>query len=118
MASLIDASETNMLKEMEKLEKKHLDDAIKLLSLFQEKHKYHIIDLQFIEKISRWVNDAQIKIKINVNESNFQAKKLHSLLNEFEVKLDACERPNLDKIVTKYIPCNNFGKIKYPYASL
>ena len=39
MASLIDTNETNMLKEMEKLEKKHLDEAIKVMLLFQEKFK-------------------------------------------------------------------------------
>jgi hypothetical protein len=101
MALLIDTSETNMLKEMEKLEKRHLDDAIKALGQFQDKFKYNLVDLQFIEKISRWLNEAQIKIKINVNESNARAKELNAKLAEFELKLDACRNPTLDKLEVK-----------------
>lgn len=99
MATLIDKNETNLLKEMEKLEKKQLDEAIKLMSQFQDKFKYHLIDLQFIEKISRWLNDTQIKIKTQVNASNSQAKRLSQMIVEFDKRLDACEKPNLDKLV-------------------
>ena len=99
MASLIDTNETNMLKEMEKLEKKHLDEAIKVMLLFQEKFKFHLVDLQFIEKISRWLNDTQVKIKTEVNASNSQAKNLNKLVNQFEISIEACLKPNLDKIV-------------------
>lgn len=99
MALLIDTNETNMLKEMEKLEKRHLDEAIKVMSTFQDKFKFHLIDLQFIEKISRWLNDTQIKIKTNVNDCNAQAKKLSKLIEDFDVRIDACKYPNLDKIV-------------------
>ena len=99
MASLIDTNETNMLKEMEKLEKKHLDEAIKVMLLFQEKFKFHLVDLQFIEKISRWLNDTQVKIKTEVNASNSQAKNLNKLVNQFEISIEACLKPNLDKMV-------------------
>ncbi|RNA29598.1 coiled-coil domain-containing protein [Brachionus plicatilis] len=97
MALLIDNNETSMLKEMEKLEKKHLDEAIKVMTQFQEKFKYNLIDLQFIEKIGRWLNNTQIKIKSSVNESNASAKELNSLIEEFDVWIDACKHPNLDK---------------------
>ena len=88
-----------MLKEMEKLEKKHLDEAIKLMTQFVDRFKYHLVDLQFIEKISRWLNETQVKIKTHVNESNKNAKRLSNLILEFESKIDACDKPNLDKIV-------------------
>ena len=51
MAALIDTNETMLLKEMERLEKKHLDEAVRLMAQFQDKFKYHLVDLQFIEKI-------------------------------------------------------------------
>lgn len=97
MALLIDTNETSMLKEMEKLEKKHLDEAIKVMTQFQEKFKYNLFDLQFIEKIGRWLNNTQIKIKSCVNESNASAKELSNFIDEFAVWIDACRHPNLDK---------------------
>ena len=99
MAVILDSNETMMLKDMEKLEKRHLDEAIKVMTNFQEKFKYHLVDLQFIEKISRWLNDTQIKIKTDVSASNSQAKALTKMISEFEMRIDACEKPNLDKIV-------------------
>jgi hypothetical protein len=97
MSVIIDTNETNMLKEMEKLEKKNLDEAIKLMNQFQDKFKYHLVDLQFIEKISRWLNETQVKIKTHVNESNKNAKNLSAMIADFERKIDACERPSLDR---------------------
>ena len=98
MATLIDNSEIVLLKELEKLEKRHLDEAAKVIVQFQDKFKYHLVDLQFIEKISRWLNETQIKIKTVVNGSNLQAKELSQLIAEYEVRIEACERPNLDKM--------------------
>lgn len=106
MAAIIDSNETIMLKDMEKLEKRHLDDAIKVMANFQEKFKFHLVDLQFIEKISRWLNDTQIKIKTDVSASNSQAKALNKMISEFEMRIDACERPNLDKIVSQNFNSN------------
>jgi hypothetical protein len=96
MSVIIDTNETNMLKEMEKLEKKNLEEAIKLMTQFQDKFKYHLVDLQFIEKISRWLNETQVKIKTHVNESNKYAKDLSTMIVEFERKIDVCDRPNVD----------------------
>ena len=107
MANLIDKNETNLLKDMEKLEKKQLDEAVKLMTQFQEKFKYHLVDLQFIEKISRWLNDTQIKIKTQVSASNSQAKRLSKLIVELDKRLDACERPNLDKMVSGEYPAES-----------
>ncbi len=97
LAQLLDNCETNTLKELEKIEKRYTDEAIKVILQFQEKFKYHLVDLQFIEKISRWLNETQIKIKTLVNGSNLQAKKLSEHITEFEKRLDCCQHPNLDK---------------------
>ena len=66
MALMLDNNETAMLKELEKIEKRYLDEAVKVIVQFQEKFKYHLVDLQFIEKISRWLNETQIKIKVTI----------------------------------------------------
>jgi hypothetical protein len=94
-AALIDREETIMLKDMEKIEKKHLEEA--MASQYAEKFNHDLDDIKFIEKISRWLNDSQINIKTQVNLSNNQAKQLNEMLNNFERMIDACERPNLDK---------------------
>jgi hypothetical protein len=66
VALLLDTSETSLLKELEKIERRYLDEAIKVIAQFQEKFKFHLVDLQFIERISRWLNETQIKIKTQV----------------------------------------------------
>ena len=99
MAVLIDSNETHLLKEMEKLEKKYMDEVLKNQNQFQEKFKYNLGDLQFIEKIARWLSETQIRIKIDVNESNSKAKELSEQIKSLELKIDACRSPNLDKIV-------------------
>lgn len=74
--------------------------------------KYHLVDLQFIERISRWINESQVKIKIQVAASNRDAKRLNELIHNFEIHIDSLERPNPDKIVNiinlKIIFCLNY----------
>ena len=62
-----------------------------------------MIDLVFIEKVARWLTNTQVKIKTEVAESNAQAKRLAQYLNDLERRIDACERPNLDKEVSTYL---------------
>ncbi len=99
MATLLDLNETNLLKDLEKLEKKHLDEAIRVMAQFQEKFKFHLVDLKFIEKITRWLNETQVKIKTDVNGSNMQAKNLNKLINDFESCLNEFRKPSVDKKV-------------------
>lgn len=53
----------------------------------------------FIEKVARWLTNSQVKIKAEVANSNGQAKRLAQHLNDLERRIDACEKPNLDKEV-------------------
>ena len=66
-----------------------------------------MIDLVFIEKVARWLTNTQVKIKTEVAESNAQAKRLAQYLNDLERRIDACERPNLDKEVSNYLLTGN-----------
>ena len=58
-----------------------------------------MIDLLFMEKVARWLTNTQVKVKAEVAESNTQAKKLAHHLKELYRRIDACEKPNLDKEV-------------------
>ena len=63
--------------------------------------KHHLFDLTFIEKLTRWLTNTQVKVKTEVAESNGQAQRLMHHLNVLEKRVDACEKPNLDKEVSQ-----------------
>ena len=77
--------------------------------------KSHMFDLIFMEKIARWLTNTQVKIKAEVADSNSQAQKLAQHLNDLERRIDACERPNLDKEV-KILPLESFFLIVLFYS--
>ncbi|UJR28315.1 hypothetical protein I4U23_009559 [Adineta vaga] len=93
----IDKTEASILKEMEKNEKKQLEQANKVITQFRDKFKYHMIDLQFIELTNRWISEAQVKIKGEVGNSNQLAHVLKTLVLLYEAKIDSILHPNLDK---------------------
>ncbi|XP_065931470.1 coiled-coil domain-containing protein 180 isoform X4 [Magallana gigas] len=97
MSSKIDVSEGAIMSDMEDIEKKRLDQATKVASEFEDRFKNHMIDLIFMEKIARWLTNTQVKIKAEVANSNSQAQQLAQHLNDLDRRVDACERPNLDK---------------------
>lgn len=61
-----------------------------------------MIDLIFMEKIARWLTNTQVKIKAEVANSNSQAQQLAQHLSNLDRRVDACERPNLDKEVNTF----------------
>ncbi|XP_056009695.1 coiled-coil domain-containing protein 180-like isoform X3 [Ostrea edulis] len=97
MSSKIDVSEGAIMSDMEDIEKKRLDQATKVASEFEDRFKNHMIDLIFMEKIARWLTNTQVKIKAEVANSNSQAQQLAQHLNDLDRRIDACEKPNLDK---------------------
>lgn len=97
MSSKIDVSEGAIMSDMEDIEKKRLDQATKVASEFEDRFKNHMIDLIFMEKIARWLTNTQVKIKAEVANSNSQAQQLAQHLSNLDRRVDACERPNLDK---------------------
>lgn len=59
-----------------------------------------MFDLIFMEKIARWLTNTQVKIKAEVASSNSQAQVLGRHISDVRRRVDACDRPNLDKEVT------------------
>ena len=60
-----------------------------------------MVDLQFIERISRWLNETQIKIKTEVAASNRDSRQMSDSLRIFEQHIDSIKNPNPDKVVNK-----------------
>ncbi|CAF0808765.1 unnamed protein product [Rotaria sordida] len=96
----IDKAETTILNELEKLEKKQLDEASKIMTQFQERFKNHMTDLQFIELTNRWISETQVKIKSEVAINNEHAQMLKTLILTYQAKIDSILNPNLDKQVS------------------
>ncbi|CAF3644133.1 unnamed protein product [Rotaria sordida] len=96
-AGQIDKAETAILKEMEKLEKKQLEEATKIMNQFQERFKNHMTDLQFIEISNRWISETQVKVKSEVAANNQQSTTFKKLVLSYRNQIDSILNPNLDK---------------------
>ncbi|XP_030854046.1 coiled-coil domain-containing protein 180-like isoform X3 [Strongylocentrotus purpuratus] len=97
LATKIDSAEGFVMADLEGMEARRLTQATDIAGKFEDRFKSHLFDLTFIEKLSRWLNNTQVKIKGEVAESNTQAQTLMRVLNKLETRVDACERPNQDK---------------------
>ncbi|XP_031558023.1 coiled-coil domain-containing protein 180-like [Actinia tenebrosa] len=97
MASRIDSSEGSFMGELEGMETKRLEAATDYAGKLEDRFKHHLFDLTYIEKITRWLTNIQVKVKSEVAFSNSQAKKLAVFMATFDRHIDAVEKPNLDK---------------------
>ncbi|XP_070532747.1 coiled-coil domain-containing protein 180-like [Ptychodera flava] len=93
----IDSAEGFIMADLEGMEAKRLEQASHVASAFEDRFKNHLFDLTFMEKLARWLTNTQVKIKAEVAASNTQAQKLAQHLMIVERRIDACDRPNLDK---------------------
>lgn len=75
-----------------------------MVALDVHRFKSHMFDLIFMEKIARWLTNTQVKIKAEVANSNSQAQRLMQHLSDLDRRIDACEKPNLDKEVSQKVP--------------
>ena len=60
-------------------------------------------DLLFMEKLQRWLANTQVKIKTEVAYSNGVAMEISNHLNLLKSRIDACEKPNIDKEVLELL---------------
>ncbi|XP_074654547.1 coiled-coil domain-containing protein 180-like [Tubulanus polymorphus] len=97
MSHKIDAMEGVIMTDLEGMESKRLEQATKVSHEFEDRFKHHMIDLVFMEKISSFLTNTQVRIKAEVAASNSMAKRLAQYIDQLETRIDACERPNLDK---------------------
>ncbi|XP_065068754.1 coiled-coil domain-containing protein 180-like isoform X2 [Rhopilema esculentum] len=97
MATKIDNAEGSMMAELEGMETRRLDAAHEYSGKLEERFKHHLFDLTYLEKISRWLTNIQVKIKSEVANSNTQAQKLAKMIATFDRRIDAVLRPNLDR---------------------
>lgn len=97
MAGKIDNAEGSLMAELEGMETKRLDAAHECAGKLEERFKYHLFDLTFLEKISRWLTNTQVKIKSEVADSNSQSLVIAKCIATFDRRIDAVLRPNLDR---------------------
>ncbi|XP_015222465.2 coiled-coil domain-containing protein 180 isoform X1 [Lepisosteus oculatus] len=93
----IDSTDELLLLDMEGMESKCLEQATEVVNKFEDKFHYLTVDLTFMEKIQRLLTNTQVLIKTEVTKSNRQTENLSTYLAQFESKIDACARPNIDK---------------------
>ncbi|PIK36653.1 putative coiled-coil domain-containing protein [Apostichopus japonicus] len=97
LANKIDSAEGFVMADLEGMETRRLEQATEIANKFEDRFKNHLFDLTFIEKLTRWLTNTQVKIKGEVAESNSKAQDLMRHLNTLERRVDACKQPNLDK---------------------
>ncbi|KAK6481030.1 coiled-coil domain-containing protein 180-like [Huso huso] len=96
----IDNTEEFVMLELEGMESKCLGQATEVVHKFEDKFHNLTVDLNFIEKIQRFLINTQVKMKLEVTKSNYQAESLSSYLEQFQKKIDACAKPRVDKEVS------------------
>ncbi|XP_076821823.1 coiled-coil domain-containing protein 180-like isoform X2 [Clavelina lepadiformis] len=97
MSQKVDAAEGVVMRDLEGMESRRLDQATELTHKFEDKFRNHLVDLTFIENMRRWLSNAQVRIKTEVAHSNGMASEVFGHLNTLRRRVDACERPNIDK---------------------
>ncbi|XP_078489424.1 coiled-coil domain-containing protein 180-like [Ciona intestinalis] len=97
MSQRVDASEGAVMRDLEGMESKRIDQATEIVNKFEDRFRNHLVDLTFIEKMQRWATNSQVRIKTEVAYSNGMAAEVMSHLSTLQRRVDACERPNIDK---------------------
>uniref|UniRef100_A0A2C9KM66 DUF4455 domain-containing protein n=1 Tax=Biomphalaria glabrata TaxID=6526 RepID=A0A2C9KM66_BIOGL len=96
MSQQIDSTEGSIMSELEGMESKRLESATKICLEFEERFKSHMNDLVFMERVSRWLTNTQVKIKSEVAYSNTQSQNLLGMLKTLEQRINACQNKNMD----------------------
>ncbi|XP_048415036.1 coiled-coil domain-containing protein 180 isoform X2 [Stegostoma tigrinum] len=104
-------TEGSVMVDLEIMEAMSLEQSTAVIKETEDKYTRYTLDLIFIEKIKRFLTNAQTKIKTEVALSNSHTVNITSHLEQFERKIDACARPNLDKEVVLPKELHHFSKI-------
>ncbi|XP_048449953.1 coiled-coil domain-containing protein 180-like, partial [Rhincodon typus] len=104
-------TEGSIMVDLEIMEAMSLEQSTAVIKETEDKYMRYTLDLIFIEKIKRILTNTQTKIKIEVALSNSHTLNITSHLEQFERKIDACARPNLDKEVVLPKELYHFSKI-------
>ncbi|XP_066569066.1 coiled-coil domain-containing protein 180 [Amia ocellicauda] len=96
-SSHIDSTDELIMLDMEGMESKCLEQATEVINKFEDKFHHLTVDLNFMEKIQRLLTNTQVEIKSEVTKSNKQMETLNTYLSQFESKIDACAKLNIDK---------------------
>ena len=98
-AGKIDTVEGSLMSELEGLETKRMASAKDFAGKLEDRFKHHLVDLTFIDKISRWLSNIQVKIKTEVADSNSQCQHISKLLSTFHRRLQQLQQNDPDEEV-------------------
>ena len=73
-----------------------------------------MFDLLFIERLARWLTNAQVRIKAEVAANNLQARRLAGALAVHDAHLDAAEHPAPDAMVCA-LPSPSLPSLPFPF---
>ncbi|VEL33108.1 unnamed protein product [Protopolystoma xenopodis] len=88
ISGLITNCEVDELGKLEQAERRRQEVAEAQLALFEDKARVHLADLSYAERVLRAVTNAQVRIKIQVCDSNSQARRFDDGLMKFELLID------------------------------
>jgi hypothetical protein len=95
----IDSVENALQSELNALEAKLVNTTTNAVKQWEEKFRHHLLDVAFVEKVTRWLTNIQVKIKSEVAASNSQTQNVINAIDQLEKHLDAVENPSPDKEV-------------------
>ncbi|XP_067825956.1 coiled-coil domain-containing protein 180 isoform X2 [Heptranchias perlo] len=104
-------TEGTIMIDLEVMEALSLEQATEAIKAVEDKFLRFTMDLIFIEKIKRFLTNTQARIKSEVSISNYHTLNIASHLEQFERKIDACARPNLDKEIVTPEELYHFSKV-------
>ncbi|XP_046904045.1 coiled-coil domain-containing protein 180 [Hypomesus transpacificus] len=110
MTKRIDATEENVVLDMDVTESKCLDQAKDVVSKFEEKFHYLAVDMKFLEKIQSMLTNTQVQIKSEACKCNTQKRKISALLLEREEMIHPYAGP--EKAVSMEVFTSNWSVLE------
>jgi hypothetical protein len=92
-ASRIDNVEGSLMAELEGMETKRLTSARDYAGKLEDRFKHHLLDLMFVDKISRWLSNIQVKIKTEAADSNSQAQTISKMISTMHGRIEYLQNP-------------------------
>ncbi|KAM9522205.1 coiled-coil domain-containing protein 180 isoform 2-T3 [Guaruba guarouba] len=107
----IDAFESLIKTDMEKMESSCLEQATELINQSEMKFHFLFMNRVFMERIQQFLTNLRLQIKSEVANSNLQAVTLNSYLEKLRQKIDACAHPAADTEALTSEELYDFAKV-------
>ncbi|XP_039618538.1 coiled-coil domain-containing protein 180 [Polypterus senegalus] len=89
----VDATDESIMLDLEGMEARCLEQAMEIITKFEDKFQYHAVDLSFMEKIQRLLTNTQVKLKKEVASCNLQMESISNSFTDFEKMIRPFSKP-------------------------